>query len=265
MKEVITSKDNKYIKLVRSLDKKKSRLKEGLFMIEGVRNCYEALTSDANISFLLVKESKCENPEIAKLIEMAEDKNIRVIPVEDRIFATAGNTEESQGIIVVAEIKDYSVEEFLVKVGNKKLAVLDGLQDPGNVGTILRTAWAADIGGIILVNNSADLYNPKVVRSTMGAIYNVPFIRLENQAAIELLKKNNYTLAVADAGGEDYRKFNAVSKKVAWLLGSEGNGVSDFWREKADVTLSIPMAPNVESLNVAIAAGILFFSGVDFK
>lgn len=265
MKEAITSKDNKYIKLVRSLDKKKFRIKENLFMVEGVRNCHEALVSDMHISFLLVKESKCDNPEIAKLIEIAKENNYPVMPVDDKVFVSVGNTEESQGIIVVAEILNYSAEEFALEISGKKVAVLDGLQDPGNVGTILRTAWAADIGGIVLVNNAVDLYNPKVVRAAMGAIYHLPFIRMENALALDFLKKHGYILAAADAHGEDYRKFPAVKKSVAWLLGSEGNGISDFWKANADITVSIPMASYVESLNVAVAAGILFFSGASLK
>lgn len=263
MKEVIVSKDNKYIKLARNLAKKKIRTKENLFVVEGVRNCYEALAANVNISFLLVKESKYNNPDITKLLTAAEEKNLRVMVAEDVVFNSAVSTEESQGIIIVAEIKAYTDDEFWTVVNGRQITVLDGLQDPGNVGTILRTAWAAGIGGVLLVNNAADLYNPKVVRSAMGAIYNVPFLRAGNDDAVKMLAEQGYTLAVADADGEDYRKFNSIGKKVAWLLGNEGNGVSDFWRNQADVTISIPMAKGVESLNVAIAAGILFFSGAD--
>ena len=262
--ETISSKDNQHIKLVRSLDRKKNRTKEGLFVVEGVRNCYEALISAAHISFVLVKESKYNNPEITKLISMAEEKNLRVLTANDNVFDSASNTEESQGIIVVAEIPHITKAEFLQRIAGKHIAVLDGLQDPGNAGTILRTAWAAGLGGVVLVNNSADLYNPKVVRSAMGAVYHVPFIRLDNEAAVQLLKESGCILAVADADGEDFRKFNSGNKPIAWLLGSEGNGVSEFWRRQAAATVSIPMAPDVESLNVAVAAGILFFSNVEF-
>lgn len=264
MREIIASKDNQHIKLVRSLDKKKARTKAGLFVVEGVRNCYEALTSAAHISFLLVKESKYNNPEITKLTALAAEKAITVLAAEDRVFDSAGNTEESQGVIAVAEMFEISEEEFRQRIAGRHIAVLDGLQDPGNAGTILRTAWAAGLGGVVLVDNSADLYNPKVVRSAMGAVYHVPFIRLDNAAAVKLLGDAGCVLAVADAAGEDFRAFSADGKPIAWLLGSEGGGVSDFWRQQAAATVSIPMAPDVESLNVAVAAGILFFSHVEF-
>lgn len=262
MKEIIVSKENRHIKLVRGLDRKKNRTKEGLFVAEGVRNCYEALTSAAHISFLLVKESKYDNPEIAKLTALAENNRIPVLAAADNVFDSASATEESQGIIAVAEIRQISADEFLQQIHGKPVAVLDGLQDPGNAGTILRTAWAAGLGGVVLVNNSADLYNPKAVRSAMGAVYHLPFIRLDNAAALELLAESGCVLAAADASGEDFREFSAGGKPIAWLLGSEGSGVSEFWREQAAATVSIPMAQGVESLNVAVAAGVLFFSQV---
>ncbi|MGI5824677.1 MAG: TrmH family RNA methyltransferase [Bacillota bacterium] len=264
MKETITSKDNKYIKLVRSLDKKKCRAKEQLFLVEGTRNCHEAVISDTHIPFILVKESKYNNPEIKKIIKEVNEKNTSVMRVEDRIFDSAANTEESQGIMAVASMQMFSEVDFASCIQGKHIAVIDGLQDPGNVGTILRTAWAAGLGGIISVNNSADIYNPKVVRSAMGAVYHLPVIRMENAAAVNFITKQNYRLAVADARGENYKNLNAGNQKIAWLLGSEGDGVSEFWQNRANLTVSIPMAPNVESLNVAVAAGILFFSQTDF-
>ena len=260
MKDVITSKDNKYIKLVRSLDKKKYRTKEGLFVAEGARNCFEAVISTAEVQYILVKESKYTNPEVVKVLAAVDETKTTVMTVEDKVFDSACHTEESQGIMALIKIKNLNVDDFAEKVCGKQIAVLDGLQDPGNMGTILRTAWAAGLGGIVSVNNSADVYNPKVVRSTMGAVYHLPVIRLDNAAAVEFLAANGYSLTVADAGGDDYRKFKADDKKVAWLLGSEGNGVSDFWRRQAGNVVSVPMAKNVESLNVAVAAGILFFS-----
>lgn len=264
MENIITSKDNKYLKIARSLAKKKYRQKEGLFLIEGTRNCYEAVISQVHISYILVKQSKYNNPQITKILTLINN-NHNIFLVEDKIFATVSNTEESQGIIIVAKIFEINEEIFAAKIQDKNIAILDGLQDPGNIGTILRTAWAAGLGGIISVNNSADIYNPKIIRSAMGAVYNVPFIQMSNEEAQKFLQKQNYVLAVADAEGIDYKKFKCDNKKIAWLLGSEGNGVSDFWRNKADTVISIPMAPSVESLNVAVAAGILFFSQTNFE
>ena len=260
MKDVITSKDNKYIKLVRSLDKKKYRTKEGLFVAEGARNCFEAVVSRADVPCVLVKQSKYTNREVVKVLAAVDETKTTVMVVEDKVFDSACHTEESQGIMALVRIAKPDVEGFALAVRGKQIAVLDGLQDPGNMGTILRTAWAAGLGGIVSVNNSADVYNPKVVRSAMGAVYHLPVMRFDNAMAVEFLAANGYSLTVADAGGDDYRKFEAEDKKIAWLLGSEGSGVSDFWRQRAENVVSVPMAKGVESLNVAVAAGVLFFS-----
>lgn len=258
---VVSSKDNQYLKLTRSLARKKSREQAGLFIIEGVRNSLEALKSPCVIDFILVDAAKAENPDIVDFVVQAGSKTKKIFYVESRLFASTVQTEESQGVLLVAKMNIITLEDFAKEVSDKNLAILDGVKDPGNVGTILRTAWAANIGGVVMVNNSADVYNPKVVRSAMGALFNLPVITLDNHIAVEMLKTLNSQIAVADAKGEDFRTLKFSEKQsVSWLLGNEANGPSQFWREQATKTVAIPMNPEVESLNVAIAAGILFFS-----
>ena len=137
--------------------------------------------------------------------------------------------------------------------------MLDGLQDPGNVGTILRTAWAAGLGGVLLVNECADIFSPKVVRAAMGAVYHLPALALSNDEAWALLQQLNCQLVCADAAGRDFRLCQ-WDASVAWLLGREATGPSAFWRGRAEQLVAIPMQAGVDSLNVAVAAGILFFS-----
>ena len=257
--QVIKSKDNQYVKLARGLKAGKQRAEHGLFLAEGINNIREALASDIEPSFMLYDPLRADDTRIAALIAAAQKKGCRALAVHGRLLAEAADTENNQGLVLALRLPGTSADAFAAKACGRHIAVLDGLQDPGNVGTILRTAWAAGLGGALLVNNSADPYAPKVVRAAMGAVYHLPVAVLPNAEAAALLKRLGLCLAVADAGGEDFRRFRP-GKRVAWLLGRESTGPSAYFRNLADKTVAIPMAAGVDSLNVAVAAGILFFS-----
>ncbi len=256
---VINSKDNQYVKLARSLKAKKQRDEQGLFLAEGVNNIREALNSQLSPAFMLYDEARAAEPKIAGLISLAAAKGAKVMPVAGRLLAAASDTEASQGLLLAVHSPKLTAKDFAALAKGRHIAVLDGLQDPGNVGTILRTAWAAGLGGVLLVNNSADAFAPKVVRAAMGATYHLPVLALPNDRAADLLAQMGCSLAVADAGGKDFADFKPKGC-IAWLLGREATGPSAFFREKAADVVAIPMAAGVDSLNVAVAAGILFFS-----
>ena len=256
---VINSKHNQYVKLARGLKAKKQRDEHGLFLAEGINNIREALASDLLPDFLLYDPARAEDIRIAGLLSRARERGAQVLAVEAAVLAAACDTEADQWLLLALHRPRLSAADFAGLFRGRHIAVLDGLQDPGNVGTILRTAWAAGLGGVLLVNNSADPFAPKVVRAAMGALYHLPVLELSAEAAAGLLRAEGFCLAVADAGGEDFRSFRANSA-VAWLLGSEAAGPSAYFRGLADKTVAIPMAGGVDSLNVAVAAGILFFS-----
>lgn len=260
MEAMITSKDNQYIKLARGLQRKKIRTQKGLFLVEGIRNCREALQAAIPVPYLLIEESQWETAEMEELKILAAEQRTKIFPVADALFSGFSATETPQGVAAMVRLPRYDAAQFAVATAGAPIVLLDGLQDMGNLGTILRTAWAAGLGGAVCVNHTADCYSPKTVRSAMGAVYHLPIWTPDNEAALDFLRAGGYQLIVADARGGDYRNFQPRNRKIAWLLGNEGNGVSGFWRKQADVILSIPMAPQVESLNVAVAAGILFFS-----
>lgn len=259
---VISSKNNQYVKLMRSLAEKKQRRASGLFVAEGLANVREALLA-ANPAMqpelLLYAVDRELRPEAAELLQQAEAAGARVLAVQPAILQSCCQTETSQGLLLALHMPQLSASDFARRAQGKNLAVLDGLQDPGNVGTILRTAWAAGLGGVLLVNDCADVFSPKVVRAAMGAVYHLPSLALDNAAAQELLQQLNCELVCADAAGRDFRQFQIV-QPVAWLLGKEATGPSDFWRGQASQLVAIPMQAGVDSLNVAVAAGILFFA-----
>lgn len=256
---VINSKDNQYVKLARALKAKKQREEHGLFAVEGLNNIREALNSALTPEFMLYDAERVDEPRIAALLAAALSRGAKAMPVTSRLLVGISDTEASQGLFLAVRLPRISAAEFAKMAADKHIAVLDGLQDPGNVGTILRTAWAAGLGGVLLVNNSADPFAPKVVRAAMGAVYHLPVLALSNAEAAQLLTDMNCALAVADAGGEDFAAFSS-ERRIAWLLGREATGPSAYFRELATNVVAIPMAAGVDSLNVAVAAGILFFS-----
>lgn len=247
------------MKLARALKSKKQRTEQGMFLAEGVNNIREALNSPLLPEFLLCDADKLDDARIAALMEQASGRGAKVMAVNSRILTAVADTEASQGLLLAVKLPEISAAEFAEKAAGKHIAVLDGLQDPGNVGTILRTAWAAGLGGVLLVNNSADAFAPKVVRASMGAVYHLPVLALPNDEAADLLEQMGCAIAVADAGGADFAEFRPAGQ-IAWLLGREATGPSDYFRGRAADVVAIPMATGVDSLNVAVAAGILFFS-----
>ncbi len=261
---VITSKDNRYVKLARSLSAKKQREAAGLFLAEGLNNVREALQFAFAPAFLLYDAARADEPRIAELLHLAWAKSCPAYAVAGAVLQSLSPAETSQGLLLAVQLPETSPADFAAQTAGRSIALLDGLQDPGNVGTILRTAWAAGLSGVLLVNGCADVFAPKVVRAAMGAVYHLPVLACSDQTAGELLQKLDLPLWAADAGGEDFRQVSAGGP-VCWLLGREATGPSAYWRGRAAKTVAIPMQPGVDSLNVAVAAGILFFSGVEAR
>ena len=178
-------------------------------------------------------------------------------PIPDIVFRRMSDTGSPQGILALAIQKKRRLEELL---GDRPVLVLERLQDPGNLGTILRTGEAAGVGGILADPETVDVYNPKVVRATMGAIYRIPYLVAENlQDAIKTLKKRGFRVFAAHLAGtrdydqEDYRL------PSAFLIGNEGRGLTEETASLADTYIRIPMEGQVESLNAAVAASILLY------
>lgn len=179
--------------------------------------------------------------------------------VSEQVFRHMSDTKTPQGILGVGVQPVYTLEQVIH--GERPLViVLEDLQDPGNVGTILRTAEGAGVTGILLSTQSADLFNPKTVRSTMGAIYRMPFYHAEDlPVTVERLKGEGYAVYAADmAGGQVYDEKDYTGKTVL-LIGNEGNGLSEDLLASANEAVYIPMEGKVESLNAAMAAGILMY------
>lgn len=256
---MISSTTNKQVKYVNALVKKaKARREEDLFVAEGLRMCSE-IPKD-RIRALFISESFQKTPECAALV-----KGVRPVEVvTDDVFKALSDTQTPQGILALVKQYHYTLDDVArtkAETGRPAhLMILETLQDPGNLGTILRAGEGAGVTGILMDASTADIYSPKVIRSTMGSVLRVPFVYVEDlKGALEQLKKKKIQLFAAHLQGKNSYDKEDYTGDVGFLIGNEGNGLSDEIASEADTYIRIPMEGKVESLNAAVAASVLMF------
>jgi TrmH family RNA methyltransferase len=250
----ITSAANPIIKEIRSLQDKKGRQAAHAFLLEGLRLVNEAVDSGAEIRYFVVSDSFSDRA----VPVMSKYADVKVIELPDPLFERTGGTNTPQGIMSVVEMPDQNPSEIIPDL--RRAVVLENIQDPGNVGTIIRTADACGFDGVILSNDCADPFNPKVIRSTMGSIFHLPVIVVEDlYSAMEILKKNNVKIAAADLKNAITCWEADLSGNIAIVIGNEGNGITEKMLSSADLTITIPMPGKAESLNASSAASILLY------
>ena len=266
---IITSTSNEQIKrIVKLKDKPKERKSEGLFVVEGIRIFKEIPAMD--IDSVFVSESFLNNyveHENTKEFENQYDNMAELIGhvdyqvVSDSVFKKLSDTVNPQGILALVKMSQYTLEEVLENRDkeNSCIVVLDKLQDPGNLGTIIRTGEGAGITAVVMSKDTVDLYNPKVIRSTMGSIFRVPCIIVEDLTeAIDIIKKSGVVTYAAHLDGKNISGLE-FSNDRAFLIGNEANGLSEEVASMADEIIKIPMEGEVDSLNAAIATAILIY------
>lgn len=259
--KVISSKDNEIIKKIKSLKEKKYRDIENCYIIEGIKLVKEAIAENAKIKQIVVCEDCINDGEIDTdtLYEIAK---FDVVYVTEKVFKTITDVKTPQGIIAVIEKNNINSK---IDYSQDIIIALDGVQDPGNLGTILRTVDSANLKQIILSKESADSYNPKVVRSTMGAIFRVNIIEADSlKDMLQEAKKNNFKVMVTSLDTKNSIYDVDYSKKVI-VIGNEANGVSKEVQVIADEKVKIPMLGKTESLNASVAAGIIIYEYVRKK
>ena len=258
---VITSKDNEKIKHIKKLKEKKFRDMYNEYVIEGVKLLKEAIQEKVNIKSVII----CDDCDINSVIDEElryEIAKRECIYVPEKIFVTLTDVSNPQSIMAVVEKNsdnnDISFKEDLY-------LILDNIQDPGNMGTILRTADSVNLKQIIVSKGTADVYNPKVVRSTMGAIFRVNVIVSDNLVeTIKELKKHKIKVMATNLE-ESKSIYDVDYKKSAIVIGNEANGVSKEVLKISDENIRIPMIGKTESLNAAVATGIVLYEAVRRK
>lgn len=250
---MITSLSNQKIKNVMQLiSSAKARREQGKYVVEGNKMFLEA--PERYLQEIFVSESFEKSDEGKKSLS---SKKYEV--VSDQIFKKMSDTVTPQGVLCVLLKPEYEIKEIFEKQ-RVRILVLEGVQDPGNLGTMLRTSEAAGFDLILADKNTVDVYNPKVIRSTMGSVYRVPVIYTDNLIGKLLeLKDMGIKAYAAHLKGEKSFREVEYADKCAILIGNEGKGLSDEISDKADVLVKIPMEGKVESLNAAVAAAIMMF------
>ncbi|MCR4962857.1 MAG: RNA methyltransferase [Firmicutes bacterium] len=254
----IASRDNGYLKLARSLAQKKYRQQHGAFLIEGIRLAEEALDADVGIRFALTTGAAAAGGRSGRAVAACLERGVSCFETEEALLAQISDTQHSQGLLMVADCPLPLSQADQVPAGGC-LLVLDRLADPGNVGSVIRSAYAAGIGAVLLNAGCADIYNPKTVRSAMGALFKLPVLSMADEQILALLRRQERRIAVAAAEGTDLFAGPPLRAPLAWVLGSEAAGASEFWRRQADVLLGLPMREGAESLNVAAAAAVIIY------
>ena len=255
---MITSRNNEKIKYIAGLVAgAKARRQAGLFVVEGPRMVSE-IPADM-LSEIIVSESYMKKSEAGGALCGADNAGCGcpVTEVSDDVFAKISDTKNPQGILALVKLPQFTMAD--VTGGEGPLLILERIQDPGNLGTMFRSAEAAGAAGIILSDNCVDVTSPKVIRSTMGAIFRVPFVvSAELAAAVGEAQSAGYTIYAAHLAGETFYT-NPAAKKSAYMIGNEGAGLSDELSKCADKLIKIPMEGQVESLNTSVAASLLLY------
>jgi TrmH family RNA methyltransferase len=254
---IITSKDNEIVKHIRKLRDKKYRDESGEFIIEGVKIIEEAVSENAKIKMVVVCEDGLKSEPIKKevLYKIAKEK---VIYVNDKVFKLLTDVTTPQGILAVVEKPNKNEIDF-----SKELyLILDNIQDPGNMGTILRTADSVALTQIVVPKGNADCFNPKVVRSTMGAIFRINVIEVNDLVKTTKEFKKHKIQVLATDVSTNYSIYDVNYNRSAIVIGNEGNGVSKEILDLADKRIKIPMLGKTESLNASVATGIVLYNAV---
>lgn len=254
---MISSTANSQVKQVSALCKKvKFRKESGLFVVEGPR-MFEELDK-GRIKQVYVTERFLEEPAHHRMMEGMEKEKVEIVTEE--VLKAMSDTQTPQGVMAVARQYQYSVNELKNCCGEPLLMVLETIQDPGNLGTILRAGEGAGISGVIMNRDTADIYNPKVIRSTMGSVFRVPFLYVEDLTEIlGMLKKEGVRLYAAHLDGKNSYDQEDYRKASGFLVGNEARGLEKNTAAMADAWVRIPMKGEVESLNAAVASAVLMF------
>ena len=293
--EMITSVNNLRVKNVANLKQKKYRTESGAFFAEGLRAVTEAVQY-ADVTELFF--TKTEEDKLNEILKMAEAKGARLYCVDEKVMAKVSDTKSPQGVVAVIKMPDNDLLQLRPGAFAKKMAqrnknaeqalkgntqkkekvsltqqfeldnnapvlILDRVQDPGNLGTVIRTADAVGALGVILLDGCVDAFSPKVVRASMGSLFHLPVVQyVRAEEALTWCYRHGYEPAATALNSAQNVYKADISKKMAFIFGNEADGVSEELQAAAETRLFIPMTGLAESMNVAVAAGIILFEGL---
>lgn len=259
----ITSSSNQFVKDIKKLKKRRNRWKEKKYIVEGFKIIEEAINENVKLNYIIFSEEVLNTNQYNNIIGQINnitDSKITVVEVSKEIFEELSDTETPQGVLGILGFENNIYDNLKTNDDKSTYIFLDGIQDPGNLGTIIRSADAFNIDGIILGEGCVDPYNLKVVRSTMGSIFRTPIYPCnEEMCNLEMLKENGFNLVALDLKGTDLKNEPLDSNKNIFIIGNESNGVSEELLLSANKRIKIPMPGKAESLNAGVAASIIMY------
>lgn len=264
MADMITSDANAIIKTIKSLYKKKQRWENSFFIIEGIKLIREAIENTAKIKYIVYSDLLFSCKEGEKFFSSyLEKKEHKVYYISDKLMNSISDTETPQGLIAVVSFLNCSLESIMKQKGNF-FVILDRLQDPGNVGTIIRAADALGSNGVISTEGCVDIYNPKTIRATMGSIFHIPILYYDDgiKNLINELKKREISIMSTSLDAKNLSYQADFIRDFALIIGNESSGVSSEILDISDVLVRIPMEGKAESLNAAVAASIVMYEAL---
>lgn len=259
----LLSRYNPRIKYIRRLGIRRFRDREKRFVAEGVRFVEEALASAWPVEAVVYCGRVIKSPRGEELLKKADSMNIVVIEIDEALFDELAGTEAPQGVLAVVKQGTVALDDLHPGTAPALLVVVDGVQDPGNLGAIVRSADAAGAGGVILLRGTADIYNPKACRATMGSIFHVPVIQgLAAQEVLAYLARQAIVTIAGDPHGEKVLAGVDLTRPCALIVGGESGGIGAALLDRVDEKARIPMPGRAESLNAAVAASILLYEAL---
>lgn len=259
----IASRRNPRLRYLKTFHHRKHRDREGKFLIEGVRVVEEALRAGTRLEIIVVTPGAVSDAATASLIARAATRGINVWQVDPALMRDLAFTETPQGVLALVCKRAPTLEKVLGVPGARRIVVVDGVQDPGNLGTIVRTADACAMHGVILLKGTVDLYHPKVVRATAGSLFHLDAVAEVDAAELTAgLKRHGFRLFAGDPGGDRSLFDCDFGLRTALAVGHETRGISAPLRRAAHCLVYVPMPGHAESLNVGVAAALLMYEAV---
>lgn len=265
MNKLITSPQNPLIKQLLLLkDKSRQRKKTGAFLIEGKRELSLAIKGSYKIETLLFFSELFSESEANAL----KQYEIEIIEISKDVFQKLAHRDSTEGVIAVVKSKNHTLENLKLTSKNPLILVAEAPEKPGNIGALLRTADAANVDAVIIANPKSDLYNPNIIRSSVGCVFTTEIAMASSEEAINFLKKYNFNIYSAILQESEPYHSQDYTLPTAIVVGTEATGLTQEWRDEATQNVSIPMQGLIDSMNVSVAAGILIFEAKrqrDFK
>jgi TrmH family RNA methyltransferase len=253
---MITSPQNERIKHLVQLQQKSSlRRQEGLFVVEGRRELLHCINADYEVKTIFVDNQKDD-----ALLDI-DSKNAEIIEVSPKVYEKIAYRESTEGVVAIVKARKKTLQDFAQKE-HPLYVVIEAVEKPGNLGAILRSADAAGVDGVIVCDPLTDLYNPNLIRASIGAIFTVPTVVCTSEECIAWLKENKIQILTAQLQDSNLYYDIDMKKATAIVMGTEATGLTQQWRKAADKHIRIPMCGKLDSLNVSVSSAILMFEAI---